>query len=96
MCGIPYHAVDQYIERLSDKGYKVAIVFIGRTDGKPCCPGRCADYYSELMSPKLFGRKTNNYLASVSKETENYSLSYLDIQRRNQGNAASVKRWRLW
>ena len=26
MCGVPYHAVDQYIERLSDKGYKVAIV----------------------------------------------------------------------
>ena len=25
MCGIPYHAVDGYIAKLIDKGYKVAI-----------------------------------------------------------------------
>ena len=26
MCGVPHHAVDAYIQRLIDKGYKVAIV----------------------------------------------------------------------
>ncbi|MBR6475492.1 MAG: DNA mismatch repair protein MutS, partial [Lachnospiraceae bacterium] len=25
MCGVPYHAVDSYVSRLVDKGYKVAI-----------------------------------------------------------------------
>ncbi|MBO7700910.1 MAG: DNA mismatch repair protein MutS, partial [Eubacteriaceae bacterium] len=25
MCGVPYHAVDSYIARLVDKGFKVAI-----------------------------------------------------------------------
>ena len=25
MCGVPYHAVDSYISRLIEKGYKVAV-----------------------------------------------------------------------
>ena len=31
MCGVPYHAVDQYIDRLIEKGYKVAIASKWRT-----------------------------------------------------------------
>ena len=30
MCGVPYHAVDGYLNRLVSKGYKVAM----RTDGR--------------------------------------------------------------
>ena len=26
MCGVPHHSVNSYIERLTNKGYKVAIV----------------------------------------------------------------------
>ena len=25
MCGVPYHAVDTYVEKLIERGYKVAI-----------------------------------------------------------------------
>ena len=32
MCGVPYHAVDQYIERLSAKGYKSPSSVVGRTE----------------------------------------------------------------
>lgn len=82
MCGVPYHAVDQYIERLSDKGYKVAIVeqleepngknLVARDVVRIITPGT-------NVTEAFLDEKTNNYLASVSKETENYSLSYLDI-----------------
>ena len=30
MCGVPYHAVDVYLNKLVAKGYKVAICEIGR------------------------------------------------------------------
>ena len=32
MCGVPYHAVDTYMARLVEKGYRVAIV---RADDRP-------------------------------------------------------------
>ena len=41
MCGIPYHAAETYINRLIDKGYKVAISENGKGNRKkrsdPCC-----------------------------------------------------------
>jgi DNA mismatch repair protein MutS len=82
MCGVPYHAVDQYIERLSDKGYKVAIVeqleapngknIVARDVVRIITPGT-------NFTEAYLDEKTNNYLATISKEPENYSLSYLDI-----------------
>ena len=39
MCGVPYHALDSYLSRLVQKGYKVAI---RRADGgSEACQGPC-------------------------------------------------------
>ena len=45
MCGVPYHALDTYLNRLVQKGYKVAIgeqiedpgEGTCKTGGNPCC-----------------------------------------------------------
>ena len=31
MCGVPYHAVDTYVEKLIERGYKVAICAVSYT-----------------------------------------------------------------
>ena len=52
MCGVPFHAVDSYLYRLVQKGYKVAIAADGRsqagkrtgkTRGDPC--GNTGNHY---------------------------------------------------
>ena len=38
MCGIPYHAVDGYLNRLIGKGYRVAICRPWHRSARPCIP----------------------------------------------------------
>ncbi len=82
MCGVPFHAVEGYIERLSAKGYKVAIVeqleapgiskIVKRDVIKVITPGTNIDeqYLSE---------KDNNYLGVVEKLTSSYAFGYIDL-----------------
>ena len=86
MCGVPYHAVETYIEKLSQKGYKVAIAeqMEEQTNNKIChrdvtriiTPGTNIDqtYLSE---------KQNNYLGCIDKIKQNgvikYILCYIDL-----------------
>mgnify|MGYP004691399021 CR=1 FL=1 len=79
MCGVPYHAVDIYIEKLSLKGYKVAIVeqmeeptgkkLVQRDVIRIITPGTNIDetYLSD---------KSNNYIGCIDK-TDNWSVKFL-------------------
>ena len=69
MCGVPYHAVDTYISRLIEKGYKVAIGeqmtdpalskgLVERDIIRIVTPGTLTD-------PNAIGEKRNNYLFSA-------------------------------
>jgi len=69
LAGIPYHAADNYIARLINKGYKVAICeqmqepsqakgIVAREVVRVITPGT-------LVEPQLLAAKTNNYLAAV-------------------------------
>src|SRR5512137_343947 len=69
MAGIPYHAVDNYLSRLINRGYKVAIceqiTRPGETRGivqrevvRLVTPGT-------LVEPNLLNARVNNYLASL-------------------------------
>ncbi|MBQ8293194.1 MAG: DNA mismatch repair protein MutS [Bacilli bacterium] len=82
MCGVPHHAVENYIERLSSKGYKVAIVeqmeeannkkIVTREVTKIITPGTNVDelYLSE---------KDNSYLGAVEKIDEGFAFCYIDL-----------------
>ena len=86
MCGVPYHAADNYIARLINKGYKVAICeqvedpalakgLTRREVIKIITPGT-------LMDEKLISDKAANYLAAVTSadtKDETFGLAFADI-----------------
>ena len=83
MAGIPYHALDNYLARLINRGYKVAIceqmTKHGETKGlvqreviRLVTPGT-------VVEPSLLDSKSNNYLVSVVLGGEEVGLAYVDI-----------------
>ena len=86
MCGVPFHAVDSYIGKLIEKGYKVAICeqtsipekgLAKREVIKVVTPGTVME--SEMLSP---GK--NNYLLSVCYENATAGECWADISTLGQ------------
>ena len=83
MAGIPYHALDNYLARLINRGYKVAIceqmTRPGETKGlvqreviRLVTPGT-------VVEPSLLDSKSNNYLVSLVLGGEEVGIAYVDI-----------------
>ncbi|MDD3122556.1 MAG: DNA mismatch repair protein MutS [Candidatus Izemoplasmatales bacterium] len=83
MCGVPYHAANIYIEKLIDKGFKVAIVeqvedpklaksIVKREVIKIITPGT-------LMEDGTIDEKSNNFIVSITESKEHYLLAYSDL-----------------
>ena len=81
MAGIPYHALDNYLARLINRGYKVAICeqlsppgkgLVDRDVIRVVTPGT-------VVEPNLLESKSNNYLASLIVEGEEAGIAYVDI-----------------
>lgn len=83
MCGVPYHAVDFYVNKLVSKGYKVAIAeqledpktakgIVKRDVIRVVTPGTNTDSMA-LKEDK------NNFLLGVYYETELFGLAFADI-----------------
>ena len=82
MCGVPFHAVENYIEKLSTKGYKIAIVdqmeeasnkkIVTREVTKVITPGT-------NINEHYLTDKTNNYLAAIDKTDDGYVFAYCDL-----------------
>ncbi len=83
MAGIPYHAVDNYLARLINRGHKVAIceqmTKPGQTKGivqrevvRLVTPGT-------VIEPNLLSSKSNNFLVSLVIEGDSAGLAYTDI-----------------
>ncbi len=83
MAGIPYHALDNYLARLINRGHKVAIceqvTKPGETKGlvqreviRLVTPGT-------VVEPNLLDSKTNNYLVSLVLGDEEVGIAYVDI-----------------
>lgn len=81
MCGVPHHAVDNYINRLINKGYKVAICdqledpklakgLVKRGVTRIITPGTNLDYHEYDGS---------NYLGSIYTGFNSMALSYVDF-----------------
>ena len=95
MCGVPFHSVKPYIEKLIDKGYKVAICeqledpkstkgMVKRGVVQVISKGTLTDY--EMMKPK-----DNNYIASILDFGNSYVLTYSDIST-GEMNSLTIKR----
>ncbi|WP_110112752.1 DNA mismatch repair protein MutS [Bacillus sp. CGMCC 1.16541] len=84
MCGVPYHSAPTYIERLVEKGYKVAICeqvedprqakgVVKREVVQVISPGT-------LMNEKGLHEKENNFISSVTVfEDGTYGIAFSDL-----------------
>jgi DNA mismatch repair protein MutS len=82
LAGIPYHAVENYLARLIQKGYHVAICEqMGETPIKGIFPRKVIRVVTPgtVTEPALLPGDSNNYLASVFVEDRTASVSYVDI-----------------
>lgn len=84
MCGIPYHSAPQYIERLVERGYKVAIC--EQTEDPKQAKGVVKREVVQLITPgtMMEGRglseKENNYIATISSfQHDTYGFGYSDL-----------------
>ena len=83
MCGVPHHAVNIYLDKLLDKGYKVAIC--EQMEDPKQAKGIVKREVIEVVSK---GTRTNtdsldekyyNFIASITDYNHIYALSYLDL-----------------
>jgi DNA mismatch repair protein MutS len=82
LAGIPYHAVENYLARLIEKGYHVAICEqIGDTPVKGLFPRKVIRVVTPgtVTEPALLPGDSNNYLASVFLDEKTASVSFADI-----------------
>ncbi len=82
MAGIPYHAVENYLARLIEKGYHVAICEqIGNQPDKGLFERKVVRVVTPgtLVEPGLLPSERNNYLAAVYQTEDKAGLAYADI-----------------
>jgi DNA mismatch repair protein MutS len=82
LAGVPYHAVEGYIAKLINAGYKVAICeqvsdqavkgLMPREVVRVVTPGT-------VVEPALLDEKRNNYLAALAVEGNKAGIAYVDI-----------------
>jgi len=82
MAGVPHHAVEGYIARLIEKGYRVAIAEqVGEITGRGLVHREVTRVVTPgtVVEPALLDEKRPNYLAAVVAEEGRAGLSYVDI-----------------
>ena len=83
MCGVPFHAVDNYLGRLISRGYKVEICeqvedpkaakgIVKRDVVRVVTPGT-------VLDSNMLNEEKHNYLLSVWREKDGFGLAYSDI-----------------
>lgn len=83
MCGVPYHAVDNYIRRLIEAGYRVAICeqLSDPATSKGMVERDVVRVVSggTLMEEDILDEKSANYLGSVYTAKDGFGLAWADI-----------------
>ncbi|MBD2869846.1 DNA mismatch repair protein MutS [Paenibacillus arenilitoris] len=83
MCGVPYHSAENYISRLVDKGYKVAIC--EQVEDPTAAKGVVRREIVRIITPgtvmetKALDGKTNNFIAAVVRVGGMLGLAACDL-----------------
>jgi DNA mismatch repair protein MutS len=83
MCGVPYHSADQYIAKLIEKGYKVAIC--EQVEDPALAKGVVKREIVRIITPgtvmdgKAVGEAKNNFLVCLACCQGNYGLAACDL-----------------
>ena len=83
MCGIPYHSAENYIARLIEKNYKVAIC--EQVEDPALAKGLVRREIVKIITPgtviesSMLDERNNNYLLSIYSDRKQLALSYVDL-----------------
>ncbi len=83
MCGVPYHAVESYLDRLVGKGYKVAIC--EQVEDPKLAKGLVKREVVRIVTPgtntsdAVLSGVSNNYIMSISYTCDNIGISIADV-----------------
>ncbi|MEA4870494.1 MAG: DNA mismatch repair protein MutS [Christensenella sp.] len=83
MCGVPYHAVDNYISKLIEKGYKVAVC--EQMEDPTLAKGLVERDVIRIITPgtviedRMLEEGQNSYIASISIGESIIGLAYADV-----------------
>ena len=83
MCGVPYHAVDVYVQKLIEKGYKVAIC--EQMTDPALSKGLVERAVTRIITPgtvfesNMLEEKKQNYIASVCLRKNQAGVAFCDI-----------------
>ena len=83
MCGVPYHAVDSYITRLINKGYRVAIC--EQMEDPALAKGLVKREITRIVTPgtvtdqSALNDRQNSFLAAVCFEGKRAGIAYVDV-----------------
>ena len=82
LAGIPYHAIENYLSRLIEKGYHVAICEqVGDQPAKGIFPRKVVRVVTPgtIIEAGLLPGDSNNYLTSIVQEAGRAGIAYVDI-----------------
>ncbi|HEX9019000.1 MAG TPA: DNA mismatch repair protein MutS, partial [Anaerolineaceae bacterium] len=82
LAGIPYHAVENYLARLIEKGYHVAICEqVGDQPVKGLFPREVVRVVTPgtVIEPTMLKGDRNNYLVSIAADETRAGVAYVDI-----------------
>ena len=83
MCGVPYHAVDNYLSKLVSRGYRVAIC--EQVEDPKQAKGIVKREVVRIVTPgtnlntQVLDETKNNYLMAVVHTTNAYGISIVDV-----------------
>ncbi|MFT8392745.1 MAG: DNA mismatch repair protein MutS [Liquorilactobacillus ghanensis] len=83
MCGVPHHAVQNYIDTLVDQGYKVAIC--EQMEDPKLAKGMVKREVIQVVTPGTMTdtgakeAKDNNYLTAVHQQGDQFGFAYVDL-----------------
>jgi DNA mismatch repair protein MutS len=83
MCGVPYHAVDNYVSKLIEKGYKVAIC--EQMEDPSLAKGLVERDVIRIITPgtviedRMLDEGQNSYIASIATGDNTIGLAYADV-----------------
>ena len=94
MCGIPYHAVDSYLNRLVSKGYKVAIC--EQVEDPKTAKGIVKREVIRVVTPGTnldtqgLDETKNNYIMCIVYMADRYGLSVADVTTGEYHSAMAI------
>lgn len=83
MCGVPYHSVNQYIAKMVEKGYKVAIC--EQLSDPATSKGLVERDVVRIITPgtkydaSMLDEKVNSFIAALIEQNKKYALAWADV-----------------